>query len=85
MPAKNGRYYIGYIRSEKYRDCVGVNEIADLLGGELKRNTVGNWAKRWADWPKPLYVLSCGSVYSLKEVQECLKAHGRLTDTVQGG
>lgn len=81
MPAKNGRYCIGHISKEKYRDFVGINEIADIVGGELSRQTVGNWAKRWSDWPAPLFVLSCGSVYSLRQVKECLKSHNRITDT----
>jgi len=78
VPAKNGRYCIGHIRSERYRDYVGINEISDIVGGDLARQTVGNWAKRWKDWPSPLFVLSCGSVYSWKEVEKVLKSHKRL-------
>lgn len=78
-----GSYPRGYSRTAKWSDVVGIAEIADEL--ELERNTVGNWAIRWANWPRPLRVLESGAIYSRQEVLKVLKSHNRIADTEEGG
>lgn len=77
-PISKGRYARGYARTPKLSDIVTVSELAAEL--EVARSVVGNWASRWADWPFPLRVLECGTLYSRSECLKVLKVHKRIAD-----
>lgn len=49
-------------------ELVGINEIAHNLG--VQPNVVGNWTKRYASFPKPVRVLSCGSVWRWADINK---------------
>lgn len=57
-------------------DLVANGDITDELG--LARAIVSNWARRHADFPGPLMVLSSGPVYSRRQVTAWLERHPSL-------
>lgn len=49
-------------------DLVGLGELAHEFC--VTPQAVANWRARYAEFPKPVKVLRCGSLYSRREVVE---------------
>jgi chromosome partitioning protein len=53
------------------QDLIGLHEIAELAG--VTTAAVGNWKKRFQDFPKPLKKLKSGPVFSQNQIKIWLK------------
>lgn len=59
------------------RNIVGAQEIADRIG-VAQRQTVINWARRYADFPQPIAKLTNAWVWDWDEVESWARSTGRL-------
>jgi hypothetical protein len=57
-------------------DLAGVQELAAEL--DVTVNTIHQWKRRHANFPKPIANLFAGLIYSRAEIVEWAKANGRL-------
>lgn len=57
------------------QDFIGLHEIAKIA--DVTTSAVGNWRKRFKDFPKPLKQLKAGPVFSKKQVQTWLKRRSK--------
>lgn len=57
-------------------DLAGVGDLAAEYG--VGKAAISNWIKRYPDFPIPLVTLSCGNVYSRRQVREWHSRHNVL-------
>lgn len=58
------------------QEFVGLSEIAEIA--EASNQTVNNWKKRYADFPKPIAQIKAGEFYDKEQIIKWLKRRGKI-------